>query len=100
MGGDVYTIYPAMGDAATVTTSYDPDWLHFGTNLYDPENPPGPGKWFEVDFHCTLEGDVYIYLTDGTGYVIEDAILVHQVPEPMAIMLLGLGGLFLRRRKK
>lgn len=67
-------------------------------------------------FHCLDYGDVYIGIkedpTTPVGASIEldemanfylldysPAVLVHQIPEPMTILLLGLGGLFLRRRK-
>ena len=93
------TIYPAMGDGATVTP-YDSDWWYGDTGAFI-STLPGQGKWFDVDFMGLDIGDIYIYLTDHTSYVIEDAILVHRcVPEPMTIALLGLGGLFLHRRKR
>ena len=54
-------------------------------------------------FHCEGLGDAAIHLYSdafGTPTLI-DTVLIHQiVPEPMTIALLGLGGLFLRRRKK
>jgi len=56
------------------------------------------GKQFEVAFHCKALGDVTIYLTDNDLVTI-DSMIVHQIPEPMTLALLGLGGLFLRRRK-
>ena len=53
-------------------------------------------------FHCEAIGDVTILLTDspiaGLGNVL-DSQVIHQVPEPITFALLGLGGLFLRRRK-
>jgi hypothetical protein len=36
---------------------------------------------------------------DLTGYTGPDALEIHICPEPMTVALLGLGGLFLRRRK-
>lgn len=44
-------------------------------------NNPYPGGWLTME-----EGDL-------------GDLVIHQIPEPMTIALLGLGGLFLRRRK-
>jgi hypothetical protein len=58
-------------------------------------------------FHCDAEGDVIIELWTiedmggelYEGTVLMDSVIIHQIPEPMTLALLGLGGLFLRRRK-
>ena len=51
-------------------------------------------------FTCTGLGDVVIeILNPDTGWGVVDTLTVHQIPEPMTLALLGLGGLFLRRRK-
>jgi len=57
-----------------------------------------------IMFHCEGPGDVIVTLfaLDGdTGELlgILDTVVVHQIPEPITMTLLGLGGLFLRRRK-
>ena len=72
-----------------------------------------------IGIHCTDLGDVTITVAttnvaDALGNVvylrtdelaekdmesIGGSMIVHQVPEPMTVLLLGLGGLFLRRRK-
>jgi hypothetical protein len=51
-----------------------------------------------IIFHCIAEGDVTLTLTDLAGTTF-DTQIIHQLPEPMTVFLLGLGGLFLRRRK-
>jgi hypothetical protein len=62
-----------------------------GTVLYD-----------QIIFHCAGEGDAVVTLywdIFGTDEVI-DSVTIHQIPEPMTVALLGLGGLFLLRRRK
>jgi hypothetical protein len=49
-------------------------------------------------FKCLDEGDVVLTLTDADLGVL-DAVTIHQIPEPLTLGLLGLGGLFLRRRR-
>ena len=65
-----------------------------------------------IDFHCDAVGDVEIELwalwintdqgvIDGTtDLVLMDSVTVHQVPEPATMLLLGLGGVLLRKKKK
>jgi hypothetical protein len=66
--------------------------------------------------HCDDRGDVVIKLVENpntaAGATLETdggdlyellagpGIIIHQIPEPMTLTLLGLGGLFLARRKK
>jgi hypothetical protein len=52
----------------------------------------------EVGFRCTsAKGDAVITLTDGDLNTI-GSLMIHQIPEPMTLSLLGLGALVLRRR--
>ena len=51
------------------------------------------------ELHSSLAGSSEtIYLLDMSLGIL-DTITIHQIPEPITIALLGLGGLFLRRRK-
>jgi hypothetical protein len=57
-----------------------------------------------IDFHCLGgPGDVIISLynaPDGSPpTTLFDSVIIHQIPEPASMLLLGLGGLLLRRRK-
>jgi hypothetical protein len=49
-------------------------------------------------FHCEALGDVTLTVFNLDLGVL-DSQVIHQIPEPMTLALLGLGGLFLRRRK-
>jgi len=64
----------------------------------------GSNLFSGIIFHCEGPGDVIVTLYDLNGDTGElgsilDSVVIHQVPEPMTMALLGFGGLFLRRRK-
>ena len=53
-----------------------------------------------IKLHCEgAPGDVIVTLLDGALGDRLDQMVIHQIPEPITLSLLGLGGLFLRRRK-
>jgi hypothetical protein len=56
------------------------------------------GIGMDYAFECTGEGDVTIQMMNDV-YGPGDILTIHQIPEPITFALLGLGGLFLRRRK-
>ena len=72
-----------------------------GDTLYD-----------NILFHCGALGDTVITLVQGQAIVSTqgdpyfevtgtyDSVVIHQIPEPMTMALLGLGGLALIRRRK
>jgi len=93
------TIYSPPAPAAAMTIEdYGTPWYYFSTTG-SPVPAPLVGKWWDSVFHCDGLGDVIITLWDEGGVVIEDTIIIHQVPEPVTMSLLGLGGLALIRRR-
>lgn len=66
-----------------------------------PDWTPVPGFWFTVDLTCMSAGvDVLVALIDPQMGDLIDTLTIHQIPEPMTLALLGLGGLFVLRRRK
>jgi len=64
-----------------------------------PDHFVGVGVVDAKEFHCLTQGVDVTATLWGSGEVVVDSFIIHQIPEPMTIGLLGLGGLFLRRRK-
>ena len=96
---------PAAGDMpATFSGPYqgygvDADWYYMSQS-WSITGTPIPGVIFLFDLHCEDLGTVLVELFDyrESETVAVDSLSIYQ-PEPMTIALLGLGGLFLRRRK-
>lgn len=99
MPGDVAGFLELMAGAVGLEGVTD---LGFIT-LADGAVPPAPLDGTLVDgiiFHCEGLGDVTLTLLAEDLMTVLDTQVIHQViPEPMTLALLGLGGLFLRRRK-
>ncbi len=106
MSEGLYTLSnPRLGDGAgdfpaTFGQGTYGDYDDFEVNqAWAVGSDPVAGTIFLVDLHCEGEGDVLVELYDAGSTLIDSAV-IHQIPEPMTIALLGLGGLFLRRRRK
>ena len=92
---------PAIAAAYAVPYGYTfgASWVSGINSDGVPTNYADIGVGFGYEFHCDGVGPVLIELHDGNMGNIVDTLLIHQIPEPMTIALLGLGGLLLRRRK-
>ena len=98
------SVLPAAVDgSAAVWTGY-PGWWDITAKDNDPDNDPAlaSGNHFDVTIKglavgtYVINSDYYGQANLGTG--VNDTLTI-TVPEPMTIALLGLGGLFLRRRR-
>ena len=93
--------FTSAGDpsGASTLTEYPeyPGWIEF-TVASIPPIQVAAGEHIQVELIGAAEGTMRLEVYDTSGEVLLDSAEVTVVPEPMTIALLGLGGLFLRRR--
>ena len=92
----------AAGAGFPLSQGEDGVWGMIGLTTI-PEVPAGEVIFDEISFHCIWgPGDVVVSLystSDWMTATLEDSVIIHQIPEPATMLLLGFGGLLLRRRK-
>lgn len=89
------------GDISEFTGPFDVDdckWIE--VLLCQRTGMSTPGIQFTWDLTCLKANvDVFVELYDST-YSLFDSLTIHQVPEPMTLAFLALGGLLALRRRR
>jgi len=90
----------AVGNGVPVPQGENGVWGLVSTTGVIPLFPAGSTLFDLINFHCEGAGDAIIRLWEVSGDpILLDTVVIHQIPEPASMLLLGLGGLLLRRRK-
>ncbi len=97
----------AAAGASGAVAPYDPVWLGYELTVGEavddtlPGNDPSDGLWITFTGSSAVEGTYTFELWDYAVSLSAPTATgsINIVPEPMTMVLLGLGGLFLRRRK-
>ena len=86
-GNSSMTAYPEFGA-----------WYNFTIASLDPAKPILAGNHVTVNIKGIAQGKTVLNLYADDAATLLDSEDITVVPEPVTLMLLGLGGLFLRRR--
>ena len=109
--GNVLAIYDGKEAGAWVIESPF-DGVGGGVVALGAPMMAGDVLYDQILFHCEKLGDTVISLVSGVAIVpdvgdpyvevtgVWDEVVIHQIPEPMTMSLLGLGGLALLRRRR
>ncbi|MHC4098865.1 MAG: PEP-CTERM sorting domain-containing protein [Planctomycetota bacterium] len=86
----------------SLMTNYDPSW--YGEVIVSSLNPGAPilpGAHININLVGVTENtETMVEIRASDGVTVLDSVKVTVLPEPMTIALLGLGGLFILRRRK
>jgi hypothetical protein len=93
--------YPNLGTWTIESAGIDPadgQFYYNVTNTVPAVGTTPVGPLFGILLHCTAEGPVPINVWNSNFDTVLAHLMIIQTPEPMTLALLGLGGLFLRRK--
>ena len=92
----VSALADAGGDASGTASTYPGWWILIGMDNSEPFTLVAGDHWDVTITAGMVNGTITL---DSACYSGGGTIAVNVIPEPITIALLGLGGLFLRRRK-
>lgn len=99
--GNINVYSPPVPAGAPAAYTYGGYLGVFDTRVLDPSVTIPAGVGFEFELHCDALGAILVALVhDQQQGAVVDTLLIHQIPEPMTMALLGLGGLGLLRRRR
>lgn len=99
-GDPVFTAAGDPGGASEMKPADGyPGWYEFTVASFPPNPTIAAGDHIEVNVMGVSEGTAALNLYATDGVTLLDTAQITVIPEPMTIALLGLGALFLRRRR-
>ena len=93
---------PAGDPGGSSTVSFWPNygaWYQVSVLSFPPAAGIAPGEHVLVNLIGISEGLTYLNLYANDGNTLLDQVAITVVPEPLTLALLGLGGLFVYRRR-